>query len=262
MQPIGLPYGIYPRLLLIWLCTQVYRSGSLQIKFDSSFAEFARELRPGFRSSGGRNGSLTRLRDQRARLYGSSLSFCGFETNATVDARYLAGMTPVATENMDGSVTVASELLRQVQEYCVPLNLRVLWALSRSPMCMDLYVWLAYFLSRRRHDITVTWDSLHKRFGAEFRDNHQGRFAFRKTFKEYLNQVLLACPDVRAEVYATGVHIMSESNSLPVGDLAAIDRSAGDRTLQLGIHNELSGVIYGSVVQIGKLCHCVKLGDR
>lgn len=52
----------------------------------------------------------------------------------------------------------------------VPVDLRALRALKRSPLAMDLYAWLTYtafVATKARRPRTVSWEALHAQMGAD-----------------------------------------------------------------------------------------------
>lgn len=70
---VGVPYGVIPRLLLIWITTQVKVSNSRDISLGDSCRQFMNHL--GTRSTGGKSGSIGRLRKQMSSLLQCSISF-------------------------------------------------------------------------------------------------------------------------------------------------------------------------------------------
>ena len=71
-RSLGYPFGTVPRLLLTWLSTEAVRTKSQELVLGSSLAEFMRAL--GLQPSGGRNGTITRLRKQAERLFMATLT--------------------------------------------------------------------------------------------------------------------------------------------------------------------------------------------
>ena len=69
---IGLPYGTVPRLLLAWLTTEAVRTKSRELFLGDTLSRFMAEL--DMVPTGGRWGSITRLKDQTARLFASTVS--------------------------------------------------------------------------------------------------------------------------------------------------------------------------------------------
>src|SRR5215217_670609 len=71
-RSIGFPYGTVPRLLLTWLSTEAVRTQSPTLLLGDSLSSFMRNL--GMTPSGGRNGTITRLKKQMERLFLATLT--------------------------------------------------------------------------------------------------------------------------------------------------------------------------------------------
>jgi hypothetical protein len=73
----GYPYGIIPRLLLIWIVTEVLRTKSRRLELGHYLSDFLEKL--GLNSSNGSVGAkrsdARRLREQMQRLFNSIISF-------------------------------------------------------------------------------------------------------------------------------------------------------------------------------------------
>src|SRR5258707_259054 len=69
---VGLPYGVYPRLILAWLVTEAVKTKVPQLILGSSLTAFMSGL--GLKTTGGRWGTIWRLRDQIRRLFSASVS--------------------------------------------------------------------------------------------------------------------------------------------------------------------------------------------
>ncbi len=68
----GIPYGTIPRLLMSWITTEAVRKKSKEIELGHSLNQFMGAL--GFTATGGKNGSITSLKDQMKRLFTCSIS--------------------------------------------------------------------------------------------------------------------------------------------------------------------------------------------
>ena len=81
----------------------------------------------------------------------------------------------------------------------VPIDLRALKALRRSPMALDIYVWLAYRMSFLKGNTAIPWVALQRQFGADYATTPQGRRDFKKRFLQALAKVHLVYPQARLE---------------------------------------------------------------
>ena len=70
---IGLPYGVYPRLILSWIATEAVLTKSPELILGASFNQFMRKL--DLVSTGGRWGTIAPVKNQMHRLFSSAISF-------------------------------------------------------------------------------------------------------------------------------------------------------------------------------------------
>ena len=68
---VGLPFGSMPRLLISWITTEAVRIREREIILGSTLSGFMRQL--GYDCTGGRWGSITRLRQQMKSLFSSTI---------------------------------------------------------------------------------------------------------------------------------------------------------------------------------------------
>ena len=190
---VGLPYGSVPRLLMAWLTTEAVRTKTRELILGDSLSGFMRQL--GMVPTGGRWGSITRLRTQCHRLFASTVS-CIYrqqrvaaETGFRIADKHILWWDPKNPDQPDlfGSfVILAESFFREIVERPIPIDMRALKALSRSPMQIDIYVWLTYRMSFLRRDTTIPWPLLENQFGAEYKRTRD----FKAAFLEHLKSVL------------------------------------------------------------------------
>ncbi|MDP2770910.1 MAG: replication protein RepA, partial [Giesbergeria sp.] len=70
----GIPYGIYPRLLMSWVSTEAVRNQSPMIELGDSLRQFLREVLEIRSNSGGQRGAGTRVAEQMKRLFGALIT--------------------------------------------------------------------------------------------------------------------------------------------------------------------------------------------
>jgi hypothetical protein len=105
-RSIGYPFGTVPRLVLTWLSTEAVRTKSRDLVLGESLAEFMRSLE--LTPTGGRNGTITRLRRQMERLFQATLS-ARWEGDAS---RETGGRLNVASSTTCGGRTTILSNLR------------------------------------------------------------------------------------------------------------------------------------------------------
>ena len=215
-----LPYGNLPRLLLAWVSTEAVRTQSRELVLGRSLSEFMRALGV-YSSSGGRGGVQTRLRNQMKRLFGCTVSM--IYENERGEARVssvVADRTvfwwsegkPDQSSLWESKIRLGEDFFNEIINHPVPLNLNTLNALKRSPLGLDLYLWLVYRTFPLRAPLRLTWRLLYGQFGADpakASDNNTVQ-AFRYKVLRELKKIKMAWPELTYTT-APGVLILLPS---------------------------------------------------
>lgn len=219
-RSVGYPYGTIPRLLLAWLSTEAVRTKEPRIVLGDTLAEFMNSI--GVTAhSGGKNGSITRLREMMKRLFAADMAIV--QSGAGQDFR--SGKFTVADEmNLwwskqrpdqaglwQSTVTLSSRFFNEVTQHPVPVDLRALRALRQSPMSIDLYCWLTYRMFALRKPTTVPWEALRVQFGSGAERDRK----FREILKRSLGQVLEVYPHAKVEPTQSGLLLSPSLTSVP-----------------------------------------------
>jgi Plasmid encoded RepA protein len=211
---VGLPYGTVPRLLLAWLTTEAVRTKSRELVLGDSLSAFMRQL--DLVPTGGRWGSINRLKDQTTRLFASSITAIYQDSDKTAMLGYRVADKALlwwdAKDPRQGSlwqsaVTLTEPFFTEIVERPVPVDMRALKALKRSPMALDLYCWLTYRASYLKKPTEVSWAGLQGQFGADYPRTGQGLRDFRKAFTHHLTKVTTVYRDARATPTPSGVRL-------------------------------------------------------
>jgi hypothetical protein len=212
----GLPYGSYPRLLLIWMTTEAVRTKSRELQLGSSLSGFMAGL--GLQATGGHWGTIPRFRNQMQRLVGCAIS--SRWSSVSRDQKHLSGSNLLVVDKFSlwwapqklpgalskqSSITLSSSFYEQVVEAPVPLDLRAVRALKKSPLALDLYAWATRRVSYLSRPTLVTWQALRLSFGAGYAETPQGRSRFKDRLVEGLARVAAVYPRLRAEIQEGGV---------------------------------------------------------
>jgi hypothetical protein len=207
---IGLPYGTIPRLLLAWLTTEAVKTKSRELELGDSLSSFMAEL--DMMPTGGRWGTITRLKDQSRRLFASSITAVyengpGFAViNQAVADRaqfWWDNKHPEQAGLWKSTVTLSENFFNEVIDRPVPIDMRAIKALKKSPMALDIYSWLTYRMSYLKTSTIVSWAGIAMMLGsnyAELRD-------FKKYFLRELRKVLLIYPNADVEILPGGLCI-------------------------------------------------------
>ena len=153
-RQVGLPYGSIPRLLLSWMTTEAVRTRSPVLELGPTLSAFMAEL--GLARRGGERGDITRFRNQTMRLFCSTVS-CRYEDkthdaggNLNIVEKYSLWWNPKTPDQIPlwkSTVTLGNSFFNEITDRPVPIDMRALKALKRSPMALDIYCWLTYRLS-------------------------------------------------------------------------------------------------------------------
>jgi hypothetical protein len=172
------------------MTTEAVRTGNRELELGSSLSSFMAQL--GLQATGGHWGTIPRFRDQMQRLVGAAIStrwssdangqnHSGGE-NLLVADRFHLWWTPQKLPYgslAKSSVTLSVNFFEQLVAAPVPLDLRAVRALKRSPLALDLYAWATRRVSYLSRPTLIPWESLRRSFGAGYADTPQGRSCFR-----------------------------------------------------------------------------------
>jgi len=197
MSPQGLPFGSVPRLLLSWLTTEAVRTRSPVLVLGSSLSAFMSELNLG--RTGGKKGDITRFKNQTLRLFSSTIS-CSYvdESMATgrgfnIAKEYHLWWNPKEPNQLPlwkSSVVLSTDFFNEIIEKPVPVDMDAMMKLKRSPMALDIYFWLTYRLSYLHRDLVLPWPLLQMQFGADYAQDKEGQYNFKRKFLLRLKDVL------------------------------------------------------------------------
>lgn len=173
---LGLPYGSIPRLILAWANAEAVRNQSRELVLGKSLADFMEKI--GFESAtGGRNGSITRLKAQSVKLFSSKISLTYTDKSRfSISNALLADYAeyfwdPIHPEQhslWESRIVLSEKFYQLLLSAPVPLDWRILKSLKRSPMALDLYMWLSYRVFSIEKSQKIRWETLSEQFGSEY----------------------------------------------------------------------------------------------
>lgn len=221
----GIPFGIYPRLLMSWVATEAVRKQSPVIELGDSLRQFLRDVLDVRSTSGGKRGTATRVSEQMRRLFGAlitaqytgSQNKKGFTLKNVLIADQLelyeeeetALWTPQKKHEVgewQSKIKLTENFFQECITNPVPIDLRAFKALRGSPLAMDIYTWLTYRMSYLHSTSRpISWESLMLQFGAGYGmsviDNpsafRQAVLDFKRNFLKALKLVHTVYPEAR-----------------------------------------------------------------
>ena len=204
---IGLPYGVYARLVLLYVTTERVRTKEREFKLGASWSKFLEKMQ--VNKNGLRHQAV---QEQLKRL-------CATTYHISDKNRVQQGNNQVRKKESYSSLLVAEKWMRSedgVQvtlspgffmmtgDSIVPLESRIVHHLRRSPLTLDLYAWLSYRLFRLKEEKLISWKSLEGQFGS----NYGRPRDFRVKFHMSLEKVLKHTPPTPVvDVREKGLHL-------------------------------------------------------
>ena len=223
---IGLPWGIYPRLCAIWMATEAVQKRSPLLSLGPTFSNFAWRL--GISPSTGPRGTLTQLKDQLVRLSNLTVSCIGEPTHTaafSLPPAFSGGGVRLVKQYRfwwdDGApaaelphfVELSADFFSEILAHPIPLSLDAVRSF-RSPMELDLYMWLTYRAIRSTRvgrPEPVSWEALERQFGSAYAEIRMFRFNFLRALKK----VLQLYPEVRVRSSRRGLTLLPYPPHVP-----------------------------------------------
>lgn len=192
-EALGYPYGSIPRLLLFWIITEAVRTQTREIQLTQSLSEFLREVGLNPNTGRGKRGDATRLRKQLMRLLRCHISFVYQEgteeqgRGAWLDMQIAPKAVcwwdfknPEQGSLFESFLVLGEDFYKAVTQTPVPIDLRALRGLKRSPFALDLYAWATYrvyTLGKSKDALAaIPLTQIQQQFGSEYSrlDNFKG----------------------------------------------------------------------------------------
>jgi hypothetical protein len=219
----GYPYGTIPRLLLFWITTEAVRTQNPRLELGNSLSEFMHELGLNPYTGRGKRGDATRLREQMERLFQARISFHRHMETGSRQGHAWLNMevaprgelwwdmrSPDQTALWGSWIKLGDDFFRAITAAPVPVDIRALRALKRSPLALDLYAWLtheAYRAHKSGKGRFVAWPLLMEQLGTDYSSPKD----FGKKARAALNKVQLVYPLLKLGSLRAGVRIEPES---------------------------------------------------
>ncbi len=218
LRSLGVPYGAYPRVALIYLLSQAVTKRSPDVYLGRNFTEWMRRL--GYQTvSYGPRGSASLMREQVDRLLACEwqIRWDGVEND---DKAFAVRDVKISNEyagSLDQNGSFAREIrmsdvfYKHLIEHAVPLNEVAVRELKTIPTALDLYTYLAYRLPRITSDKgqVISWEQLAKHLG-----NDADSKRFRQTIRETMQIVSSVYPN--ANVDLSGRKVVLHASPAPL----------------------------------------------
>lgn len=222
----GCPYGVVPRLIFMYICTEVKRTKEKKINLGTSLRGFMGNL--GINCTGGPRGSARGFKIQLARLVGCRItcdiysttdkSSQGIETLKAIksiapieEAVFTWALDKKGDKTTPAFVEISDKLYDAILATPVPYDKRAIIALKGSSMSLDIYLWLTYRMYSLEHNVLITWQQLQDQFGADFKRT----IDFKVNFKKHLAPVLEIYKQVKIQLKKEGICLLPSPTHIP-----------------------------------------------
>ncbi len=210
---LGIPYGTFARLLLMWITTEALKNKSRRISLGRSLRKFLDSL--GIASTGGKNGSITRLKEQLLRLIHCRVILENNSTTSTSGVQfYIVEQKSISWIEGKNSFNLKENIIDLNQNFyehiisnSVPLDFDVIKAIKQSSFAIDLYVWLTYRVSYLKGSQFISWKALSQQMGGNYADINN----FKKKFVSNLKTIKVIYSDLNIDQSYGGITIHPSS---------------------------------------------------
>ena len=227
-ESIGYPYGTIPRLLLFWITTEAIRTRSRRLELGESLSEFMNAIGLSYYTGGGKRGDIKRLQNQMERLLRASISLDlakrdgeaignrWFDMQVAPEGELWWNLKNPSQSTLFCSwIELSDKFYDAISTSPVPVDMRALKALKRSPLALDFYAWstyTAYQTQKSGKERSISWDLLHKQFGAEYEKVDE----FARNAWNALIKVKQVYPELNIKRVRGGVNVLPSSPSISI----------------------------------------------
>jgi hypothetical protein len=200
----GMPFGALPRLVLLWIADEVRKKERPLILLGDNLSKFMAEL--DIVPTGGRWGSITRLRNQMLRLFNADIRF----TSANKDGQqgilfsiqkhtlwWDRPSNPVQSDLWQSQILLTDPLFEELLVNSSPVDMRAIRAMRRSPMELDIYCWLTYRMKHLKRTLFLSYEDLSIQFPIGY--DKKNIYNIRNNLDKGLWAVLKQYPACRVE---------------------------------------------------------------
>ncbi|MBN2642026.1 MAG: hypothetical protein JXR78_10250 [Victivallales bacterium] len=216
IEYIGFPYGVLPRLIILYLASQAKINQSPEVELGDNITDFLRRL--GKKNCDTR--LIARMRDQARRLFTCHFQFTGrcegmeFGNNTPLITNYrlwIGSGKHDATPDLFRAKIKINDLFYQEFNESFPINLDQLKGLAKSPLAIDLYMWLVRRVYKLEKPVNVSWENLFNQFGQQMKSVKR----FSQNIRKELGAIKIVWPTLNVDIYRGGLTIRPSQTPIP-----------------------------------------------
>ena len=196
---VGIPYGTYPRLILIYLITQAVKTQSPMLSLGKSFGDFLTLL--GLKEGGYQ---YKQIKKQLERILSASFSWTyetdkmQSRTNIQVSHQSQLWWDPKSPEQQalwESNIKLNTDFFNEIIRNAVPLDFRVVSILKNSPLGLDLFLFIAWRTFKIDRPVYISWESLQEQLGTQFLSIHE----FSRKCRNHINRIQAISPNLNVK---------------------------------------------------------------
>ena len=182
---IGIPYGIYARLILFYIVTEAVKSKSPIIYLGDSFNNFIKNIN--INKKGGHQ--INSIRHQLQKMLSCEFSWIQQDKSY----KFSISDTYKIFENY---VYLNKEFYDEIIKSPIPLDFEIIKQLKNSPMCIDLYMLLTWRTFKLKNQTFISWKNIEFQLGSQYEDSNN----FIKKCIKYISIIKNLCPHMNIEI--------------------------------------------------------------
>lgn len=199
-----IPYGKLARAALLFLTSEAKKTGSARIDLSKSYRGFMEDLGLPWNPRNAKDAEKQLRAVLSLRLQFTVLEHQDNGDTKISDFEFLIGRGREIVFDANADIKEKESYLLLSDDFmqyivansAVPINQdawRELLTESKSPMALDIFLWLSSRLPNLEHDVRVSWPQLMAQFGSTAIDIRD----FKKRFRLALDQVLEVYPQAK-----------------------------------------------------------------
>lgn len=105
---------------------------------------------------------------------------------------------------MESTITLSNTFFKLCKK-AFPIDKRAMIYLKKSPLCLDIYFWLAIRFFSIKKPTLIAWPKLMEQFGSNYADDKFGRMNFKNEFKKALAEIKILYPNINSDFTGEGL---------------------------------------------------------
>lgn len=213
-ESIGIPYGVYPRLILAYLITQAVRTQSPEIFLGKTFREFLELV--GI-NDGGKQYKQVLKQIKRTTSANFSWTYkkekMWSRTNIQVSHQSQLWWNPKSPDQQslwESKITLNTDFFNEIIRKAVPLDFRILRVLKNSPLGLDIYMFLSWRTFNLKDPAFISWEGLHTQLGGQYGNLKE----FARDCRKHIKRIQALWPELNVKSVRGRLCIEQTSRSL------------------------------------------------